>query len=100
MKICREVCGVRYEFELTENELYEAYRAQEHEYDMEDIRSEFECRDDEDFRDEYGITKETAMSLVSDIAYAMRFKLDDGHSGDYARTAAIGEVLKEAGKTS
>lgn len=98
MKIFREINGEKHEIELTEDELYQAYRAQEHEYDMEDVRSELECRDEDDFQDDYGITKETAMSLISDIAYAMRSKLDDEHSMDYSRGTAISEVLTEAGQ--
>ena len=37
MKIIREVNGQQMEFELTDHELWEAYREQEHLFDMEDV---------------------------------------------------------------
>ena len=47
MTIKRMINGVEMEFELTQHEMWGAYREQEHEFDKEDIRSTLEQIDDD-----------------------------------------------------
>lgn len=94
MKINREINGKIYEFELTEQELYDAFAEQEFQFDLENVRNYFEDYTAEDFRDEYGITIEEAEEKFEDIAYQLRRNIDKyDMSFEYALPAAVSEVM-------
>ena len=67
MTITRNINGVNVGIELTETELYDAYKEQEHIYDMEDVRQYWEYPD----MDKDGRTRLTD-EQISEIAYLSR----------------------------
>lgn len=86
MKIGREINGIEYEFELTDNELFNAFEEQEHKFDTENVKNRFiDVISDE---------------LAGDLAYEVRRQMDKYDlSFDYAFGEAItsfNEDLKEA----
>ena len=103
MKIEREVNGTMMVFELTDDELYEAYKEKEFMFDVQDIEDVVCGWSDEEFEDSYGIPKEVFDSLVHQMAYQKRRNQDKyDMSWDYARDDAIRTVVAEykAGKFS
>ena len=96
MKIKRSINGVEYEFELTKDELFNAYCEQEYEYDKADIEDVIECLDDEEVIDTYDVTRAEFESLIPRMAYEKRRQQDKyGVSWDYARDEAIGEIINQ-----
>ena len=96
MKITREINGKTHTFELTEDELYNAYFEQEHIFDVDDISSFFDELDDGDIMSEYGKTREEVKWHYDEIAYEMRRQMDK-YDVDmwYARGEAIRQVFPE-----
>lgn len=94
MKIKRFVNGKEQEFELTADELYEAFREQEHKFDLCDVDDVFNGFDDDELLDMYGRTRDEIKEKYEDIAYEMRRNIDKYEmSWQYARDAAIAEIL-------
>lgn len=99
MTITRNVGGstrqlpITMEFELTADELYNAYREQQFLFDRADIEDQFEMSD-EDCIECYGIRKKEAESLFDDMAVEMRRNIDKyDMSWEYARDEAVREIL-------
>lgn len=94
MKIKRTILGEEEEFELTPDELYMAYREQEHKFDLSDVEDVFNGFDDDELVDMYGRTRDEIKERYEDIAYEMRRNIDKYEmSWQYARDAAIAEIL-------
>ena len=77
MKIVREVYGRQFEFELTERELFDAHRAQEHIWDVHYIEGMFGV--DERFDD---MDEEDKKEALDDIAWDYRERLNDSEVKD------------------
>lgn len=96
MVIKREIDGVVYELELTERELYGAFREQEHIYDLDYVANTLDCFEDEDLLDLYGMTREVVKSKYDDMAYEMRRNIDKyAMSEEYALDEAINYCLRQ-----
>lgn len=94
MKIKREIQGFQLETELTKDELYDAYREQEHIFDLMDVESWFEAFGDDEIEEMYGMTRKKLGEKFEDIACEMRRNIDHyDMSFTYARDAAINEIL-------
>ena len=94
MKIKRKIDGKEFEFELTNDELWNAYEEQQHKYDLDDVDTQFCFYTDEELMNTYHKTREEIKKLYPDIAYEMR-RLMDKYDVDmeYARDEAIDYVL-------
>ena len=94
MKIKRKIDGKEFEFELTNDELWNAYIEKEHQFDIDDVDSFFcGCSDDE-LRILYKKTREEIKSMYDDIAYEMRRNIDKyDMDWEYARDEAVVSVL-------
>ncbi len=94
MKIVRIVGGVKMEFILSDNELYNAYEEQQHLFDLEDVKGYFDGYSEEDCKREYGLSSSEVEDRLDEIAYEMRRNIDK-YDMDwyYAREAAISELL-------
>ena len=92
MKITREINGINVEIELTDNELWSAYAAQEHKFDIADVRSILTngedvegkgpitwIRDDEDENSAVVLTDDD----IDQIAYRLRKFYDWKDDGDW-----------------
>lgn len=96
MKIKRTVNGEEMVFELTDNELFNAFEEQEHIWDVNAIEGYVSLFIDEEYVDTWGITKAQYMELVDEMAYRMRrYILKYDMSEEYARDEAIADVIKE-----
>lgn len=94
MKIKRTIGGKEYEFELTPQELYEAFAEQEFQFDLESVRYYFEDYSDDDLYEEYTMTREELEACFEDIAVELRRNMDKYEmSLEYALPAAVSEVL-------
>lgn len=103
MNIKRMINGREYDFELTQEEMYNAYYEQQERFDREDIYDFLDGYDsDESFEQEMRITKEEFKELAERIRVHYRELMDDyyNHWTD-ARYVAIEETicdcLKEKG---
>lgn len=76
MKIKRKIDGMEYEFELTNRELYDVYFEQQHEFDVLDVKDVFDCMEEDDFQQTYGVTEKEAYKSVEEIASRMRMNID------------------------
>ena len=95
MKIRRKIDGLEFEFELTANELCDAYDEQQHMFDVSDVECLFEdYYTDDEVLDLYGVTTDTALSLSDGIAWEMR-RLMDKYDVDmsYAREEAARTII-------
>lgn len=89
MQILRD--GKKYE--LTETELFQAYKEQEHVYDKETILDEIRWYDDVIFK-EYGLSRKQAYEFVDDMAYEYRLNMDKyGMDYEHAVPDAIKTIL-------
>lgn len=94
MKIKREINGEEFEFELTPQELYDAFDEQEFKFDLESVRTYFEDYSDDDLYDDYMMTREELEACFEDIATQLRRNMDKyGMSFEYALPTAVSEVL-------
>ena len=98
MKIKRIIDGKEYSFELTSEEMRNAYYEQQHFFDTEDVRSYISDMPEE-FK-EYSIQKESEIldneELLSRIAYRKRKYVDDyGMLWSVAVHEALKDVLRE-----
>lgn len=90
MKISRDIDGKTHTFELTNQELYEAFTEQEHSFDCDDVRDFLYAFEDEDLIEQFGVGSEEILESLDDIAYEMRRMMDKyGVDLDYAREEAI-----------
>lgn len=93
MKIYRNVDSKNCEFELSDKELYNAYKEQENIFDMEDIKDVFACLDDSELWETYGLSRGQLELLIDEMAYQMRRNINKyDMSWDYARDDAIQNV--------
>ena len=94
MKIKRTIDGKEFEFELTQQELYDAFAEQEFKFDLSSVRSYFEDYSDDDIMDEYGRTRKELEACFEDIAVALRRNMDKyDMSFEYALPTAVNEVV-------
>lgn len=94
MTIKRVICGVEHEFQLSKEELREAFEEQEHLYDVSDVEAYFDAYDDDDIKRDYGRDRAEIESMFEKIACEMRrniYKYDMDWRD--AREAAIAELL-------
>jgi len=83
MKIKRTIDGKEYEFELTRDELYHAYRELDTEFYKEDIMCfYFYDRSEDDLMKEWGVSKEEFDSRMEDIVLELQEEIADEES-DY-----------------
>ena len=96
MTIKRNVNGVKMEFELTDRELFDAYMAQQHKFDLEDISNYFFGVEDADLLEDYGFIRVELEAMYEDMANRMRRYMDKYDcTWDYSRDTAIQEILDE-----
>lgn len=96
MTIKRMIDGREYRFELTEDELYDAYKEEEHVLDIEGVEDMVCGWFDEDFAETYGVDRVKFRSLIPAIAYRMRKYISErGMSWDDARDEAANDVTSE-----
>ena len=89
MKIKRTVGNKEVEFELTDAELYDAYKEAQHIFDKDDILNWIWDWDDEYFV-EHCITKKAMEDFADAMADKMRHYIDKyDNTWDYARDEAI-----------
>jgi len=94
MKIKRTIDGKEFEFELTPQELYDAFAEQEFQYDLSSVRSYFEDYSDDDLYEEYTMTREELEACFEDIAVELRRNMDKyDMSFEYALPTAVSEVV-------
>lgn len=85
MTIKRIINGKPVEIKLTQSEMWDAYREQEHEFDMEDVRHWLE-------EDEQELTDEQ----IDDAAYWARQWMDENDHIAEIRWDIIDDAIKEA----
>lgn len=100
MEIYRNINGVMVGFELTPNELYQAYAEQENIYDAQDIENKVVEMTDEEIVAAYGVTRQVWEELVPAMAYEKRrlmdkYGMDWETACDDAIAAIVGEYLEE-----
>lgn len=94
MKIIRMIHGEEVSIELTGRELFDAFCEQEFQFDLENVYSFFSDYTDEDYQDEFGLTKEEAEKKFEDIAMELRRNMDKYEmTFDYAISDAISDVM-------
>lgn len=94
MKIKREISGKEFEFELTQQELYNAFAEQEFLFDLASVRFYFEDYSDDDIWEEYGRTRQELETCFEDIAVLLRRNIDKyDMSFEYALPTAVSKVL-------
>ncbi|MGN0476722.1 MAG: hypothetical protein ACI4HM_05205 [Ruminococcus sp.] len=99
MRIKRKIEGKEYEFELTSEELRNAYYEKEHFYDTEDVKNYISNMSKEEFKG-YSIKAESEIldneELLSKIAYRKRKYVDEvGMLWSEATREALRDVLRE-----
>lgn len=95
MKIKRTIDGKETEFELTGEELYQAFVEQELQFDIANVRIFFEDYTDEAFQNEYGMSRQEVEGYFEDIACQLRRNINKYDMNfDYALSYAISDVLK------
>ena len=85
MKINRIINGQKIEIELTEHEMWSAYREQEHVFDIEDVR---------DWLEERG--RELTDEQINDAAWWARQWMDENDYISELRWDIIHDAIKEA----
>lgn len=96
MTIKRVINGMEVEITLTDGELWEAYREEQHKCDLSDIDNAFEDLTDDELIEDYGVTRDMIEELKE--AMACRYRkyrdsYDESWIGD--RDEAIRYVLME-----
>lgn len=83
------------EYELTDDELYQAFLEQEHIFDKMDVECYISGWDDEDVVDSFGITREQFENFTDAIAYRMRSYMSKGVDEPSAYVTTYGwEVIE------
>ena len=96
MKIKREINGTVHEFELTSNELCEAYYEQEHKFDIDDVDDLICGLDDEYVLEVYGVDAERFRELEPEMAYEKRRLMDKyDMAWNDARDEAVDSILEK-----
>lgn len=96
MKIKRTVNGEEMVFELTDNELFNAFEEQEHIWDVNTVEGYVALFDNEDYIETWEITKSQFEELIDEIANRLRrYVLKYEVSEEYARDEAIDDVIQE-----
>ena len=90
MKINRIINGQRVEIELTQREMWDAYREQEHEFDMEDVRSTLEDIDDDE------VPTTLTDEQIDDAAHWAREWMDGNDHMAEIRWDIMNDAIKEA----
>ena len=93
MTIKRTVNGVETEFELTANELWEAYQEEQWKCDIADIENAFEDLEDKDTLEIFGKTVAEMDALKEHMASVYRKYMDNCDHWIYERDEAIADVL-------
>ena len=78
------------EYELTRQEMWDAFEEQQHKYDIDDVESVIhDTYDADDFFETFGITQEQAEANIDRIAYRKRKYQDeyDNHWDEAAKEA-------------
>ena len=96
MTIMRVINGVEMEFELTANELWEAFEEEQHKCDLSDIENAFEDLTDDELIEDYGKTLAELEELKEAMACRYR-KYRDNYDESWIndRDEAIRYVLME-----
>lgn len=76
MKIQRTINNVNFTFELTPDELYDAFYEQRDKFDIEDIVSYGEMFSKDEFEEEVGCTYSQFLEMKEEIAEQMRRNMD------------------------
>lgn len=96
MVVKRKIDGAVHEFKLTESELYNAYREQEHIYDLDGVVGFFDCFEDGDLLDFCNMTRKQVEAKYEDIAYEMRRNIDKYNMlEEYALDEAVDYCLRQ-----
>ena len=90
MTIKRIINGKPVEIKLTEHEMWDAYREQEHEFDMEDVRSTLEDIDDDE------VPTTLTDEQIDDAACWARQWMDENDHMAEIRWDIINDAIKEA----
>lgn len=95
MTIKRIVNGTEMEFELTQQEMFNAYEERQHYYDVQDVDFYLGSMEDEELMENYGLTREEVKAKYDEIAYTMREYIDRSNDDSwcYARDYAIDDVI-------
>jgi len=95
MKVQRTINKDTFSFELTPDELYEAYFEQRDKFDIEDVISYGELFSQNEFEEEFGCSYEYFLSLKEEIANEMRRNMDKYDMPFcHAREYAVKEVIR------
>ena len=96
MTIKRIINGMEVEIELTDRELWEAYKEEQHKCDLSDIENAFEDLTDDELIEDYGMTLAELEKLKEAMAYRYR-KYRDNYDESWidVRDEAIRYVLME-----
>ena len=96
MKIKREINGTVHEFELTSNELFEAYYEQEHKFDVDDMEDLICGLENEYVLEVYGVSAERFRELEPEMAYEKRRLMDKyDMAWNDARDEAVDRILEK-----
>ena len=98
MTIKRIVNGETLKFELTEDELLEAYLEKQHRYDVDVVKDKFQYYEDnpDEFFEAYGTSYTVLSGRIDAIAYEMRRNIEKYDSDPfYALIDAIETAVKE-----
>lgn len=96
MMIHRTINGEKYNIELSDYELYTAYEEQRHKFDRDDCFDVVDSLGENEVQKYYGVSKAVFLSLVDDMAYAMRKNIDKYDMGwQEARDEAVKTVLRK-----
>lgn len=96
MTIKRAINGEEFAFELTKDELFNAYLEQEFIFDKENVAGYLESLGSDWTEDNYGLSLDEAMQYVDDIASELRRNIDKYEMGfDYAIDEALKFVLSK-----
>lgn len=95
MIITRSIGGKHLDFELTPDELYDAFREQEFLFDREDCKAVIDDLADDEIFDTYGVTAEQFMAHLDDMAAEKRRNMNKyDMDWEYARDEAIRAVIR------
>ena len=96
MKIMRVINGVETEITLTDRELWEAFKEEQHKCDLSDVDNAFEDLTDDELMEDYGKTRGELEELKEAMAYRYR-KYRDNYDESWIndRDEAIRYVLME-----
>lgn len=86
---------VTVEIELTDDELWSAYKEKEYQFDLQDIQDSIDCYEEEEIEETFGVAPEILQKLEPQMAYEKRRNEDKyGMNWDFARDEAIKTVIR------